>query len=53
VALHQEHNESVDFIEGVEYGEQVAWVAVRGDGEDVTDRGREKSSELLLRKHLE
>jgi hypothetical protein len=44
--LYEQHYHRVDFIEGVEDGEEVAWVAVGGDGEEVAEGRREEGGEL-------
>ena len=53
VALHDQHEQRVDFIEGVEDGQEVAWVAWCGDGEEVAQRWGEQGGELLLGEELE
>jgi hypothetical protein len=43
VALHQQHEQGVDFVEGVEDGEEVARVPWGGDGEEVAEGSRAES----------
>ena len=37
MALDKQHHQRVDFIEGVEHGQQVSGVAMRRDGEQVAE----------------
>jgi len=41
VALDEEGEQGVELVEGVEDAEEVARVAVGGDGEEVAQRGRD------------
>lgn len=52
VALDKEEEGGVDFIEVVEDADEVAWVAVGGDGEEVAEGGREQGCELLFGEEL-
>lgn len=53
MALHEEHKQRVRLIEGIQDREEIAWVAVRGDGEEVAERWREEGGELLLGEDFE
>ena len=48
VALHEKGEEGIELIEGVEGTEEVAWVAVGGDGEEVAEGGGDERGELLF-----
>ena len=53
MTLHKEHHKRVCLIEGVEDGQQIARVSVRGDGEEVAEGRREEGSELLFGEEFE
>lgn len=53
VAFYEEHEESVELVEGVEDAEEVAWVSVCGDGEEVAEGGGEEGGELSFGEELE
>ena len=53
MALHQQHEQGVDFVEGVEHGEEVAGVSGGGDGEEVAEGGGQQGRELLFGEELE
>ena len=53
VALDKDGGEGVELVERVEQAKEVAWVAVRGEGEEVAQGGREKGCELLFGEELE
>lgn len=53
VALDDEHDESVELIEGVERSQEVARVPLRQDGEQVAQCGRQQRVQLLLGQDLE
>jgi hypothetical protein len=40
VAIHEEHQSGIEFIERVENAEKVARMTMGSDSEDITERGR-------------
>lgn len=53
VALDEQHDQRVRLIEGIEHWQEIARVAVGGDGEQIAQRRREQRCELLFRQQLE
>ena len=53
VALHEKGEEGIELIEGVEGTEEVAWVPVGGDGEEVVEGGGNERGELLFAEEFE
>jgi len=53
VPLHEEHEQGVELVEGVEDPEEVAWMAVGGDGEEVAQGGRDEGCELSFGEEFE
>jgi len=42
VSFYKEHEKGVEFVEGVESAEEVAWIAVCCDGKEVAKRRRDE-----------
>ena len=53
IFLDNKSEERVDFVEVVEYAEEVAWVAVGGDGEEIAEGRRQERGELLFGEEFE
>ena len=53
VPLDDQHRQGVEFVEGVEYAQQVPRVSLRRDCEEVAQRWSQQAVELLFRDDLE
>ena len=46
--FHNEHNQRVNLVKGIQDAEEIPWMSVCRDGEDVAERRRKQRRELFL-----